>query len=299
MIFALALLGSPQLRGDGGTWRLFAGAIVSALVGVGAALVIPNTLHWHGKNPYLESVRRVAEYEQGSGRGRLVQYERSLLMSVRHPLLGVGPGNWAVAYPAHAARGDPSLNDSEPGMTLNPWPSSDWIAFVSERGFAAVALLALAFFGIVAGGIRQLFAAQNRDEAMIAAALLATTAAAIVAGLFDAVLLLGVPALLVWAALGALWIPVAPRPMRAVVVLLVIALSAVGAARSVAQLMAMDIYSTRSDRASLESGSHIDPGNYRLQLRLARIGGKSRCEHARAAHALFPNAAAASRPCGE
>src|SRR5438552_9021973 len=39
-----------------------------------------------------------------------------------------------------------SLHDALP-ISLNPWPSSDWIAFVSERGFAAVALLALAFFG--------------------------------------------------------------------------------------------------------------------------------------------------------
>ena len=58
--------------------------------------------------------------------------------------------------------------------------------------------------------------------------------------------------------------------------------------------MAMDIFATHSDRASLLRAAQIDPGNYRLQLRLARMGGRTRCEHARAAHALFPTARAAA-----
>ena len=56
----------------------------------------------------------------------------------------------------------------------------------------------------------------------------------------------------------------------------------------------MDIYATHSDRASLVRAAQIDPGNYRLQMRLARMGGRARCEHARAAHALFPTALAAA-----
>ena len=56
----------------------------------------------------------------------------------------------------------------------------------------------------------------------------------------------------------------------------------------------MDIYATHSDRASLERAAQIDPGSYRLQMRLARMRGKARCAHARAAHALFPTALAAS-----
>jgi hypothetical protein len=66
----------------------------------------------------------------------------------------------------------------------------------------------------------------------------------------------------------------------------------------------MEAYETRSDRASLERASQLDPGNYRLQLRLARIERRrqQRCEHARAAHDLFPNAEAGRalvRGCGE
>ena len=134
------------------------------------------------------------------------------------------------------------------------------------------------------------------------AALLATLAAAGVAGLFDAVLLLPASALIAWSALGALSKddPAQP-PARTAAAIVAIVLALAGAARSAAQLTAMDVYATHSDRTSLERASHIDPSNYRLQLRLAR-GGRTRCEHARAAHALYPSAeaaAAAARACKE
>ncbi len=252
--------------------RLVAIVIVIAC-GVGAVLVLPNTLHWRGRSPYQQTLKRVADYQQGSGRGRLVQYGHTLLMTAHHPLLGAGPGNWAVDYPAHAARHAPSISDNEPGMTTNPWPSSDWFAIVAERGPAAVVLLALAFLGI----------ALSAGEGLVAAALLGTLAGALMTGLFDAVLLLALPTFLVWSTLGALWNAQPPPERRmwslAVVAVLVIALA--GAVRSAAQIVAMDIYVTHSDRASLERAAKIDPGNYRLLMRL---------RHMRAARALFPNA---------
>ena len=284
-------------------WRRLAVLIVLACGGVAAALLIPNTLRWKDDNPYLATVRRVADYEQGSGRGRLVQYEQSLRMAARYPILGVGPGNWAVVYPAHAARHDPSLSDSEGGTTSNPWPSSDWVAHVSERGIVTAVLLAAVFLGIALAGVRQLFAAVDAEERLAATALLGTLAGAVVTGLFDAVLLLALPTFLVWAALGALWSPPpTARPMRKVIVFAVIVLAAAGAVRSAMQLTAMQIYTTRGDRASLAQAARIDPGNYRVRLRLARMGGRSRCEHARAARDLYPNAEAAraaARRCGD
>ena len=266
-----------------------------AAAGAGAALIIPNALRWRSDNPYLESVTGVVDYERGSGRGRLVQYEHSLLMAARHPLLGVGPGNWPVVYPKHAARNDPALSDSDAGMTSNPWPSSDWVAFVAERGLAAAVLLALFFLRLL-----------KRD-----ATLLATLAAVIIAGLFDAVLLLPAPALIAWTALGvlsereAIDVPLplagegaAKRRVR-VAAPFVILISLLGLVRSAAQLTAMEIYATTGERAALERAARIDPGSYRLHMRLAR-GGRRRCEHALTAHALFPSAQAAldaSRGC--
>jgi O-antigen ligase len=265
------------------------GTVTAVVAGAAFALLVPNALHWRSENPYLESVKGVANYEEGSGRGRLVQYERSLRMAVWHPLFGVGPGNWPVEYPRNVRGDDPSLNDSEPGTTFNPWPSSDWVAFATERGFLALLALGVAFLGI----------ASTRD-----ATLLAVLAAALVAGLFDAVLLLAAPAFLVFAALGALMPSEIREPglrMRDLAIVLLVVLSGLAAARSAAQLVAMGIYVTRGDRASLESAVRIDPGNYRLQLRLARAGKRSeRCAHGHAAHELFPAAAAGKAVnCGE
>jgi len=128
--------------------------------------------------------------------------------------------------------------------------------------------------------------------------------AAFVAGMFDAVLLLALPTLVIWTALGALWSAGASAPalkaaanaaalQRVILVLLV----AAGTYRSASQLLAMQLEDSQPRRATA-----IDPGNYRIHLRLARGGNrKQRCEHARAAHALFPAAEAAralSRGCG-
>jgi O-antigen ligase len=302
VVFVAAILFSAPLRRDRTTWRRLAMIALFVGGGVAAALLIPNTLRWRSDNPYLETVKRVADYQEGSGRGRLVQYEHSLRMALRNPLFGVGPGNWSVEYPDHAARNDPSLSDTDGGTTTNPWPSSDWVAIVAERGFAAAVVIVIVFFGILVAGARQLVRAADVHDALLAATLLGTIAGAGVVGLFDAVLLLAVPALLIWAALGALYAPApTPRAMPRVIVLALIVLSFAGAVRSAMQVTAMQIFATRGDRASLTQAARIDPGNYRLRLRLARMGRKQqRCEHALAAHALFPNAEAAraaSRGC--
>jgi O-antigen ligase len=189
-------------------WKRVVAVGAFAIAGIAAALLIPNALRWRSDNPYLESVQGVVNYEGGSGRGRLVQYAHSMQMAAAHPLLGVGAGNWPVRYPEYAARNDGSLNDSEPGTTFNPWPSSDWVAFVSERGFLTALLLAIVFVMLFIRGFRCL----RSESAYEAATLLAVLASAGVAGAFDAVLLLALPSFLVWAGLGALeWGGAAPR----------------------------------------------------------------------------------------
>ena len=282
-------------------WRRLALVALFALAGGAAAILIPNTLRWRSDNPYLDSIRGVASYEEGSGRGRLVQYQRSLRMAAAHPLLGVGPGNWPVQYPEYAARYDPSLDHNEAGMTTNPWPSSDWIASLSERGFAATALLGLALLGI---------AVQRGDDPLHAITRLATLAGATATGALDAVLLLAAPTLLVWATLGALMPREQPpepgvgadagrapaRPMGVITTAILLGIAALGLFRSASQWAAIEVSKT-----SIANAARIDPANYRLRLRLARGGRRNaRCHHARAAHALFPHAEAARRlaaPC--
>jgi O-antigen ligase len=301
LVFAFSMLASRPLRRNGRTWLRGAGILLVAGGGVAAALTLPNTLRWNSENPYLESVKGVANYQEGSGRGRLIQYQRSLRMAVFHPLLGVGPGNWAVRYPEYAARRDPSMDPNTAGATSNPWPSSDWVAVAAERGFVALGVLALAFAGLAIGGLHRLIRARDADEALGAAALLATLVAANVAGAFDAVLLLALPSLLVWATLGALWSPepdgrqAISLPVRRLALVFAALAAGAGAVRSGAQLAGMGLFATRGDTASLRRAAQLDPGNYRIRLRLARSGGRraERCEHARAARDLYPNAAAA------
>src|SRR5436305_1426377 len=203
LVLLIAMLISAPLRRDRGIWKRVGGIIVIAAGIVALSLALPNALRWHGRNPYLASVHNLAGYSEGSGHGRLVQYGRSLLMSMRHPLFGVGPGNWPVVYPQHVPANDPSLDQTNAGMTANPWPSSDWIAAISERGFAAFAFLALAFLALTTAALGQLRRAIDVQDALNAAALVGILAGAVVAGTFDAVLLLAIPAMIVWTALGA------------------------------------------------------------------------------------------------
>ena len=303
IVFVVAIFFSSALRRDGRTWRRLFGVVLIAAAGVAAALTLPNELRWRSDNPYLESVQGMANYQEGSGRGRLIQYQRSLRLALRNPLLGVGPGNWPVAYPSVAKGNDPSMDQSEDGMTSNPWPSSDWIAFIAERGPAATIVLAIAFLMIVTVAFRRLASAVTAEESLQAMTLLGTLVAAGVAGAFDAVLLLALPAFFVWTALGVLWTPLESRSpaLRTWLAPLLLVLCLAGTARSIAQLVAMEIYVTADTRATLAIASRIDPGNYRLHLRLAR-GGKrdERCTHALAARDLYPEARAAqslSRGC--
>lgn len=303
-VLLLGLPAVPPLRRHRQTLGRLLVLLLVAGAGVAAALLVPNSLRWRSDNPYLESARGLVNYQEGSGRGRLIQYRNSLEMALEHPLLGVGPGNWPVRYPDHASPRDPSLSGSEPGTTSNPWPSSDWVALLAERGIPAFLLLAGAFALLGAGAWRRMRTARDADEGLVALTLLATLAAAGIAGAFDAVLLLPVPALLVWAALGALSAQEPSRPVPAVpgvrvlVVLLLSLAAGAGAVKSAGQLAAMALYAGNGGRAALERAARLDPGNYRIRLRLARsLGTRSErgCAHARAAHALLPNAAAARR----
>jgi hypothetical protein len=92
-----------------------------------------------------------------------------------------------------------------------------------------------------------LIGARDEEEGLLAMGLLATLLATVVAGAFDAVLLLALPTLLVWAAVGALWTPGpvrdSPAPRIAGLLLIVLVLAAaLGAALSLRQLATMEIY---------------------------------------------------------
>jgi O-antigen ligase len=292
-----ALLDAPGLR------RRARAAALAGSLGVLGALVLPNTLEWRSERPYLESVRGVVNYREGSGAGRVRQYATSLRIAAAHPVLGVGPGNWPVSYPLFARSDDPSLVEGT-WMTANPWPSSDWVAAVSERGVPGATALAATVLLLLGCAWRA-----RHDVTLSADARLAAVAGgsvlfiAAAEGFFDAVLLLAAPALLVWPAAGALLpparaareLPVSDRTRR-----VAMAAAAVGGAILVlvtaARLEAMRLY-TRGTAAAVEDAARRDPGSYRIRLRAAELwAARGNCvnarRHATAARDLFPKAAA-------
>ena len=278
---------------------------IAAGAGAGAALVIPNTLDWTSDSPYADTAHSIVNYKGGSGHGRLIQYGNSLKMTLRHPLLGVGPGNWSVVYPRFASENDPSIGRD--GMTSNPWPSSDWVTFLSERGPVGLGLIGLAMLALLMDGLRGLNNGEDTEARLSAAVLLATLVVLVIVGTFDAVLLLPVPALVGWSLLGALAASSRERgaiemtALRRIAALVcVAALGGLVVTRSGAQLMAMSIYATSSKASVLERASAIDPGSYRIHARLAQLYlGRGDCKrstvHASAAKRQFPSSPAARR----
>lgn len=292
-----ALLEGPQARRR--LWR----AAGMATLGVVLALLAPNTLDWRSESPYLDSVRGVVNFRDGSGKGRLRQYVLSSRIAVAHPVLGAGPGNWPVLYPRYAPSDDPSLVEGT-GMTANPWPSSDWMASLSERGVPATLALAGFVAVLVLGALRIRYdPSRTAIERLTALAGAGVLGVAVVEGGFDAVLLLPAPALVAWAAAGALIPPggearVVALTFRSRAALAIVAggfcLSA--ALVSSGRIQAMRLYA-KGTIAAFEDAAAYDPGSYRIRIRAAKAyAGRGQCgnarRHALAARRLFPSALA-------
>jgi O-antigen ligase len=279
--------------------------LLAAFLGGTVAVIIPNTLDWNSDSPYLDSARKVVDYSSGSGRGRVAQYRNSLKIVKADPLLGAGPGNWPVKYPKYAPGGDKSLAES--GMTANPWPSSDWVAFVSERGAIATVCLLAVFALLFFGALRKWKDLIGYDAVLLRIALAGTVVTTVVVSAFDAVLLLPAPAFLVWMIFGAA-APVRTSPVNLpgikgrerTVAIVLTALLAVGVIRSTSQVFAMSAVGTGGRTSGWVSGARLDPGSYRIQQRTAELyANRGQCTKARPyirrAVALFPNSPPARR----
>ena len=89
-VWLAALIASKALRQRAVLSRL---TVIAVMLGVGvvAAVFVPNTLRWRSQNPYLDSMRGVANFQEGSGAGRLVQYRRSHGARDAEPVTGRRP----------------------------------------------------------------------------------------------------------------------------------------------------------------------------------------------------------------
>jgi hypothetical protein len=276
-------------------WRI----VLAIGIGTVAAFALPNKLNWRSDSPYLDSMKDVVNYKEGSGHGRVKQYTNSLKIVAKHPLLGVGPGNWPVEYPTVAPANDKSI-DQDTDMTSNPWPSSDWVAMISERGIPAFLVFSLAWLGLLVGALRG-WRTANPDEQAQSLALIATLTTTMVTGAFDAVLLIAIPALFAWTLIGAF---TPEMPVKRIITLstsrklllqgTVVVVGLVCIVRSATQIQAMSVYDA-SSVVALKTAARFDPGSYRIQIRLAELySRRGNCagvrESAGNAHALFPDA---------
>ena len=279
---------------------LLAGSLVAGIV---LALTVPNTLDWRSDSPYLDSVRDVVNYREGSGAGRLRQYTNSLKMARANPVLGVGPGNWAVEYPGYAERNDPSISDAT-GMAANPWPSSDWVAALAERGVLAGLAMAGLLIVLVTNAWRgwrdSVFSSTDRFAALAGGS---AVIIGVVQGGFDAVTLLAFPSVIFWGAAGAL-IPAGTTVVTRKITrdervylsgIAAIAWAAI-IAMSASKIEAMRLYS-KGTYDAIQSAASFDRGAYRIQLRAAELHAeRGHCRlayhNAMAANGLFPRAAA-------
>jgi hypothetical protein len=279
-------------------------AIVAAII---AAVAIPNRLAWKSGSPYSDTLIGLANHDEGSGHGRVLQYRNTVRLAFEHPILGVGPGNWPIHYADVAPPSDPTwvFGDVVP---INPWPSSDWMALLSELGPAAV-VLALLFGGAV--GWRAIRGWRSGGTRVLAgSALLGLLATTMVTGSFDAVLLLPAPLFLVAIAGGALLVrtdesaadsePARATPSRWLLLLpLALALCTL---RSALQTAAYAIAGPGRSVTRLSWAIRVDPGSYPLRIALAQ---RLPCNAARTSIAAaldlaptWPAPIAAARRCG-
>ena len=175
------------------------GAIVVAAIV--AALLVPNRLAWRSASPYSDTLIGLANHDEGSGHGRVLQYRTRSTSRCAIHCSAWGRATGQCATPTSHRPADPSwvFGDVVP---INPWPSSDWMALVSELGFvglAAVLLLGLAIAWRAIVAVRS-----SGDRSLAGAALLGLLVIVVVEGSFDAVLLLPAPLLFVAVSSGAL-----------------------------------------------------------------------------------------------
>jgi O-antigen ligase len=322
MAMSMLVMGVVTAVASRRTPRLVSGrrlVVLTGVLGCSAllAIALPNRLVWTSDSPYTETLTRIADFASGSGRGRIIQWQNSLALVPENPLLGVGPGNWFVHYPRVTRPGDPSFAGADP-IPTNPWPSSDWVAMLVERGVPGAALLLLAGLAAAAIAVRRALSIGDRhlprqiehptafdplagsDErspkVARAIACLGMLTAALVAGLFDAVLLLPAPAFFLWTAAGLLLPTTGPVLKRALTPgarrrasLLVVGATMLVTAVAAGQLIALVVAGDRPTRDRLELAVRFDPGSHRLHLLLARRGPcNARLPHARAAAVLMP-----------
>ncbi len=272
----------------------------SAVAGAAAAAYLPNDLAWKSDTPYRDTLRGLVEFDEGSGRGRILQNRNTLRMIGDHPALGVGPGNWAIAYAHYAPPGDPT-HDRLAVVPVSRYIVGDWAGVAAETGVPGLALLVAAGWTLVRWSGRAI--RRRKDVAVVlrATALLATLVALTVMGSFDSVLRTPAAGFLAFTIMGVLGprergcsLRVGGRVRRLALASVALVLGA-GAVNAGRQLWAAVTYATSDHPALLARAVAIYPGDYRAHVLLATaLIKRDRCDlarpHIEQALTLFPTA---------
>ena len=232
-------------------------AVLLAAIAVGAAvpLAVRPSLAWRDASPYADTAGRLLDAHEGSGRGRLLQWRTSLALAAEHPILGVGPGHWAIHYPRVAADDDPTLHRDAWAPTSR-LSTGDLVGWLVERGVLGLAVL-LALLGLAARGL-----VRQRDAARLAA-----LGALAVVSVLDCALAIATGAMAL-----ALVLPARPGgraiPRAAIVAVAIVAVGLAGTPRAIERAWIAH-RAERADLAEVQALAARDPSNVTLRTRLA------------------------------
>jgi O-antigen ligase len=157
---------------------------LAAIVAAGAAASIPGRFNPRDAGDAKRYAKVVEVLQEGLDtrstalRTRLGLWRRTASMISDHPLLGVGPGNWPVAFPRYAEPG--AMRDGVLTATLGPRQAhDDLLERMAETGLPGLLALGLLVVSAAKAARDRLAAGdeQLRDGAQAAAASLAALAA--------------------------------------------------------------------------------------------------------------------------
>ena len=134
--------------------------IVLVLLIVLVAIVISGEVTSDDQPSFVARLWSVTDLRAASISERLELWKASREMYLDHPLLGVGPGNWKLHYPAYGTQG----TRASEGELFFQRPHNDYIWVLTETGPLGLACH-LALMGIVAFyGIRLMHRGRSRLE---------------------------------------------------------------------------------------------------------------------------------------
>ncbi|AKF04879.1 O-antigen polymerase [Sandaracinus amylolyticus] len=249
------------------------GSALAMTSGIVAVATTRPALAWRSAHPYRDTLERLVDASGGSGHGRLVQIDASRALIHEHPWLGVGPGNWAVEYPAVSPSGDPTFFADaweHTGRLL----TSDVAALAIERG-------ALGVVSGLACGIALIVVIARLEDRSLRAVCAACLGATVPLVLFDSVLQIAAPL----AVLAVLLAPPVDREVRVwgaprwIGIVLATGLMLAATHRAIEiQALALRAHGTP---AALASAARLDPGDYTSRARLAEtLLAEGDCPHA-------------------